>query len=234
MSRTTGKFKVVENGHVAVDKISDDITNFMERIPFEVQKLESKEYQKYNSDYLQASIFTLGCFYRDQGVKFMSMYGSVTDGQVFSRELSVEEMVEVTSCRQFPQGDIISWDRDPWVLRSPWNRSKAEILDLEKDVCANHEKGYFLVPQQLSFDEGVHMCKKLSGSPISYTTKTEFEEIIHHLSLSSNMRAPGCVERLEDGSSSVQVWGGGSDEAREGTWTTWDTGREIKVGNIVY
>ena len=42
MSRTTGKFKVVENGHVAVDKISDDITNFMERIPFEVQKLESK------------------------------------------------------------------------------------------------------------------------------------------------------------------------------------------------
>ena len=46
MSRTTGKFKVVENGHVAVDKISDDITNFMERIPFEVQKLESKEYQK--------------------------------------------------------------------------------------------------------------------------------------------------------------------------------------------
>ena len=52
-----------------------------------------------NSDYLQASIFTLGCFYRDQGVKFMSMYGSVTDGQVFSRELSSKEMVDITSCR---------------------------------------------------------------------------------------------------------------------------------------
>ena len=29
----------------------------------------------------------------------MSMYGSVTDAQVFSRELSTEEMVDITSCR---------------------------------------------------------------------------------------------------------------------------------------
>ena len=29
----------------------------------------------------------------------MTMHGSVTDAQVFSRELSTEEMVEVTSCR---------------------------------------------------------------------------------------------------------------------------------------
>ena len=47
----------------------------------------------------EAGIFTLGCFYRDQEVQFMSMYGWVTDAQVFSRELSTEEMVEVTSCR---------------------------------------------------------------------------------------------------------------------------------------
>ena len=65
----------------------------------------------------------------------MSMYGWVTDAQVFSRELSSQEMVEVASCRQFPQGDILSWDREPWVLRSPWNRSEAELLDLERDVC---------------------------------------------------------------------------------------------------
>ena len=29
----------------------------------------------------------------------MSKYGSVTDGQVFSRELSSKEMVDITSCR---------------------------------------------------------------------------------------------------------------------------------------
>ena len=44
-------------------------------------------------------MFTLGCHYRNREVKYMSMYGSVTDGQVFSRELSSKEMVEITSCR---------------------------------------------------------------------------------------------------------------------------------------
>ena len=29
----------------------------------------------------------------------MSMYGSVTDAQVFSRELSDQEMVDMTSCK---------------------------------------------------------------------------------------------------------------------------------------
>ena len=48
----------------------------------------------------QAGIFTLGCFYKNhQEVEFMSMYGSVTDAQVFSRELSSQEMVDITSCR---------------------------------------------------------------------------------------------------------------------------------------
>ena len=42
---------------------------------------------------------TLGCYYRNTGVGFMSMYGSVTDTQVFSRGLSVQEMVDITSCR---------------------------------------------------------------------------------------------------------------------------------------
>ena len=32
----------------------------------------------------------------------MTMYGSVTDAQVFSRELSTEEMVDITSCRSVP------------------------------------------------------------------------------------------------------------------------------------
>ena len=56
---------------------------------------------------LKASIFTHGCFYRDQGVKYMSMYGSVTDVQVFSRELTDLEMEEMTGCR--------------WALDFDWN-----------------------------------------------------------------------------------------------------------------
>ena len=91
-----------------------------------------------------------------------------------------------------------------------------------------------MVPQKLTFEESRHTCKKLTGAPISYTDKTEFEAIVHFLSLSSNMRAPGCGERLEDGSTNLQVWAGGSDEAREGVWTTWDTNKEIDVTLIIF
>ena len=87
-----------------------------------------------------------------------------------------------------------------------------------------------MVPHKLSFDESIHVCKKLSGTPVTFTNKTIFDDIVHHLSLASNMRASGCAQTLEDGSRSVQVWGGGSDEAREGVWTTWDTNQKIEVG----
>ena len=103
------------------------------------------------------------------------------------------------------------------------------MLSLERDVCAFMDTGYFMIPQAVSFEESFHMCKKVSGTPISFANKTDFLSIVHYLSKASNMRTPGCVELVEDGSTQVEVWGGGSDADREGTWTTWDTQQEIEV-----
>ena len=36
MSRTTGKFKVVENGEVLADKYADEIVKVMEQVPVQV------------------------------------------------------------------------------------------------------------------------------------------------------------------------------------------------------
>ena len=41
MSRTTGKFKLVENGHLLADKFSEDIIKYMAKIPVEVSTLFS-------------------------------------------------------------------------------------------------------------------------------------------------------------------------------------------------
>ena len=94
----------------------------------------------------------------------MSMFGSVTDAQVFSRELTDKEMMDITGCRwvepytshltphtshltdvsprNFITGDILSWDTATWNLTTPWNSSEMEILDFEKDVCSNNEVKY--------------------------------------------------------------------------------------------
>ena len=103
------------------------------------------------------------------------------------------------------------------------------MLDLEKDVCANQDRGHFMVPQKLSFDESKHVCKKLSGTPLSYTSKADLEAVVHFLSGSSNMRASACIEALEDGSTSVQVWGGGVAREDRVNWTTWNTNQYIEV-----
>ena len=105
-------------------------------------------------------------------------------------------------------------------MRSPWNRSVSETLDLERDVCSMRERGLFMVPQQLGFQESVHSCNKMSGTVASFTQRDEYEDIAHFLSLRQNMRASPCVEDREGGSKFMQVWAGASDEEVEGVWRT--------------
>ena len=47
-----------------------------------------------------ANIFILGCMYWQRVSKYMSMLGSITDAQVFSRILEDDEMIGFTTCSQ--------------------------------------------------------------------------------------------------------------------------------------
>ena len=127
-------------------------------------------------------------------------------------------------------GDILRWDRETWELRSPFNRSDMEILDFEKDVCANFDNGLLMVPQKMNFGESVHTCKKLSGNIITYVDKTRFDEYVYFLSSSRNMKSSACMEPLDE-TNQIEVWTGGSDAISEGKWTTWDTFDNIQVIN---
>ena len=90
--------KLVENGKTFVNK---PFTEVKASKPIKVC-LISVFYIKISrveNVFFKASIFTLGCYFRDGNTGFMSMYGSVTDAQVFSRELSDQEMVDMTTCK---------------------------------------------------------------------------------------------------------------------------------------
>ena len=105
---------------------------------------------------------------------------------------------------------------------------------MEKDICKSYDHGFLMVPHKQSFTESLHVCKTLSGSLLTYTNKTAFEELIYYLSLSMNMKSQGCVEQSDE-STKISVWGGGNDGIQEGLWETWNTREEIKVSikNII-
>ena len=87
--------------------------------------------------------------------------------------IMIKEVSSFLIFRLFLEGDILSWDRENWILRSPYNRSEMEFLDLEYDICSQSDDGLFLVPQKMSVSEGHHVCDKLSGEPVSYRNRVE-------------------------------------------------------------
>ena len=102
------------------------------------------------------------------------------------------------------------------------------MLDLEKDICNHNDKGLLMVPQKLSFEESVHVCKKTGGSVISYRNQTDFEKYVHFLSLSQNMKSNVCAQNLET-ENKAEIWAGGTDNLEEGVWKTWDGQEKIEV-----
>ena len=137
-------------------------------------------------------------------------------------------MVSFNHFRLFLEGDVLSWDREEWELRSPWNRSEMEILDLEKDICAGGNTGYFIVPQKNTFDESIHLCKKLSGSVMSYINQTQFEDVVHFASYDNILNIKECTEDSGD-DVMIEFWSGGTDQDEEGSWITWDNNQPIEV-----
>ena len=104
----------------------------------------------------------------------------------------------------------------------------SETFDLEQDVCNMREQGLFMVPQQLSYQESVHSCKKVAGKVASFTQRDDFEDIVRFLSLRQNMQAAACVEE-----GLLQVWAGASDEEVEGVWRT-DNNSVVNVRHLSF
>ena len=212
LSRTTGRFRLVENGEKVWDKTTPEVVEWMKNLK------------------LSAKVLTLGCLYRTVGTMKMSMFGSVTDAQVFNRGLKDEEMESITSCKENINGDIISWEANDWSLRSPFNTTEVEVLDFEKDICHQPEQGMILVPHKLSFQDSIHACARLSGEIASYVNKEEHNQITHFLSLTNHMNIGACSSHVDEKGlrKNIKVYIGGTDEAEEGVWETLYTNQRIE------
>ena len=208
-NRETGRMRLVENGELWRDETTVETVEAMKKVS------------------RNATIFTLGCMYWNQVNKYMSMFGSVTDAHVFGRALSDEEMIGWTSCSLPIEGDIISYKKAKWILRSPYNTTVKEVMDLKKDICISHNKSLVLVPQKLTFFEGLHQCSKLSGRLADYTEKMGFDKITRHISRRGNSNSDHCSAPLADVGRMVEVFLAVSDQREETKWRTWEGDKQV-------
>ena len=91
------------------------------------------------------------------------------------------------------------------------------------------QSGMVMVPHKLSFKESLHMCSKMSGKMTTYINQTEFTTILHHLGSPANMKAKECSTVLDSDTNEIQVYLGGTDDDKEGVFTTWYSRQLIEV-----
>ena len=200
LNRVTGRFVIVEDGSLQWDKTTPEVATWMKDIS------ESM------------NLFTAGCIYRSTGVKYMSMYGSITDVQVYGRSLSIADMLAYTTCDKVQQGDVISWLSTSWRLTSPFNSTEIEMLDLERDICPRKTHSMLLIPQRMTFNEGLRICKKFSGHLAIYTARQEFDSITRFLSKRANSYSAQCSVEVREEKREVQTYLAGRDSQQEGDW----------------
>ena len=129
---------------------------------------------------------TVGCNYRkvkDIHAPYMNMHGRVTDFHMWDRILSQEEMVKITGCQQFGQGNLVNWDKTEFYLNRSKRTARKQEMDLELEVCGSPSPSLALIPYTMIFDpEALHYCSKLSGQVASFSEKYELVKIFRFLS----------------------------------------------------
>ena len=124
---------------------------------------------------------SVGCVYRSTGVGYQTIYGRVTDAQIFGKSLSQVEMKKITGCEGRMEGDILSWELTEWILAGVSKGIKTENLDFEENICYQRNTSYHLIPIQANFNpNSVEICQRFSSEVAIQNSSEQFEEILKY------------------------------------------------------
>ena len=205
----SGDIKLVENGEVQANSKSSDIK------PLETPM----------------NLVAAGCYYRPIGkTKYQSMYGRITDVQIFSRLLSENEMEEISGCKRREEGDLLSWDATQWLRRGPKQDIREEMLDFTENVCYHSDKSFHLIPQPWNFiPESLDLCRKFSAELAGHQNQREFKEITQYLSQENVMNSEQCITNTDGPrkEKEISTWLAIHDNDQEMVWKHWYTNNNV-------
>ena len=168
------------------------------------------------------------CTYR--GISLRSMHGKITDFQMWDMILPDDEMIQITGCKMFREGNFQSWAANNWFLNSSRGTARKEMLDLEQDVCQSTDISLHLIPYPIPFHpDAPHVCSKFSGEVVQYSKKDKFDKIITFLSAKQHMETTNCLAEVKDMEGlRLRVWIANGDSEEEGVFKNWYTNQPIE------
>ena len=106
-------------------------------------------------------------------------------------------MEDITNCKSFKEGDILSWKKTEWVLSGSQNTSKKETMDLQNDVCNQPTKSYHLIPYRVNFiPESLGICQKISARVAGHVTAKDYNGITRYLSQDNIIESENCLIKI--------------------------------------
>ena len=103
------------------------------------------------------SFVSVGCFYKSSGnTLYMTMYGRVSDFQMFKGVLTDTQMEDFTGCREKMEGNLLAWASTGWVTSGSKQTVRLENQDWQFDICKNQKTFCCLFAVLIPFESTAH------------------------------------------------------------------------------
>ena len=147
-----------------------------------------------------------------------SLFGAMTDVNIWNRSFSQAELVQWTRCELQTKGNILNWDT------AHWNTVGLNKFEMKKDeVCGTKETKEFLMifKDEKTFDDTIRHCKAVGGEIAVASNTRAMQEMIEAAKLADECGSgffSGYTDELEEG-----VWRD-ANTAEKMTWGNWSQG----------
>ena len=154
--------------------------------------------------------------------------GYYTDSNMWSKALSIDQMIDWTTCKSYEKGNLLPWNPEDWT---PTQRDdNGDPVVIHEDVTIDSKsfckapspngKTYTVFADNIyPHANAMHVCKQFGGT-MSHTQTLEEDTIVRELF--ENLKESS--EKWNSAIDGVHFWYRYTDEEEEGVWRDPETG----------
>ena len=157
--------------------------------------------------------------HRISNAKFIPS-GYITDFQIWKTDLSLQDMADITTCKKFPEGNLLQWNADDYTSANTSLPYQYEIVEIESDGLCSRTSNYEFFPEEAaSFDGAFVLCKRFGGNLLDAHSSEDYEKAFQYIL--TLKQSPEWENYL------FEAYLRFSDRDVEGIWVDEETGEDM-------